>query len=168
MKPIPTVKSTSKFFRTIRIFHTILNPLNFLERRIRKYGDFYQVTFKTAPPTLMTSNPKAIEDILTASPDQFEVGKANKGLTFLVGDNSLLLLDGKVHQNRRRLLMPPFHGESLQRCSQQIIEITKKVSDRWQPNDSFRVRAVMQEITMRVILTVVFGIDSGTRSERLR
>jgi cytochrome P450 family 110 len=168
MRQIPTVESTSGLIRTIRILQAILYPLNFMEKRTRQYGDFYQVTFKNAPPTLMTSNPKAIEEILTASPDKFEVGKGNKGLNFLVGDNSLLLLDGKAHKNRRRLLMPPFHGESLQKCSRQIVEITEKVTDSWQPNESFKVRPVMQEITMRVILTVVFGIDSGTRYERLR
>ncbi|MGL6344249.1 MAG: cytochrome P450, partial [Waterburya sp.] len=168
MRQIPTVKSTSSLIRTIRILRAILDPLNFIEKRTRQYGDFYQVTFKNAPPTLMTSNPKAIEEILTASPDKFEVGKANKGLNFLVGDNSLLLLDGKAHKNRRRLLMPPFHGESLQKCSRQIVEITEKVTDSLQPGESFKVRPVMQEITMRVILTVVFGIDSGARYERLR
>ncbi|MGL5793017.1 MAG: cytochrome P450, partial [Waterburya sp.] len=168
MRQIPTVESTSGLIRTIRILRAILYPLNFLEKRTRQYGDFYQVTFKNAPPTLMTSNPKAIEEILTASPNKFEVGKGNKGLNFLVGDNSLLLLDGKAHKNRRRLLMPPFHGESLQKCSRQIVEITEKVTDSWQPGESFKVRPVMQEITMRVILTVVFGIDSGARYERLR
>ena len=168
MKQIPTVESTSVLLRNIRILYAILRPLSFMDRRTQKHGDFYQVTFKNAPPTLMTCNPKAIEKIFTASPSQFVVGKSNQGLNFLVGDNSLLLLDGKEHKNRRRLLMPPFHGESLQQCSEQIVRITEKVSDRFLTNKSFKVRAVMQEITMRVILTVVFGLDSGVRYERLR
>ena len=168
MESIPTVESSSGLLRTIRIFNAILRPLYFMEQRTQKYGDFYQVTFKNAPSTLMTSNPKAIEEIFTASSDKFVVGKSNKGLNFLVGDNSLLLLDGKAHKNRRRLLMPPFHGESLQQCSQQIVRITEKVSDRFLPEQSFKVRTVMQEITMRVILTVVFGLDSGEKYERLR
>ena len=115
----------------------------------------------------MTCNPQAIETIFTAS-DKFDVGRANKLLSFLVGDNSLLLLDGKTHKRRRKLLMPPFHGESLSRCSQQIVEITNKVSERLELNQPFKVRSLTQEITMRVILNVVFGIDSGTRSQRLR
>ena len=168
MESITTVETSSRLLRPIRVLNAILRPLNFLEKRTQKYGDFYQVTFKNAPPTLMTSNPKAIEEIFTASSDRFVVGKGNQVLNFLVGDNSLLLLDGKKHKNRRRLLMPPFHGESLQKCNQQIVEITKKVTDCWQIHESFKVRVVMQEITIRVILTVVFGIDSGTRYERLR
>ena len=165
---VPTVKSTSGFIRTFRQFKAIVRPLEFMERRTQQYGDFYQVTFKKSPATIMTCNPRAIEEILTASPDKFDVGRGNKMLSFLVGDNSLLLLDGKTHKRRRKLLMPPFHGESLQRCSQQISSITDKVCDRFELDRPFKVRHLTQEITMRVILSVVFGIDSGTRSDKLR
>ena len=168
MKQIPTVKSTSGWRRTLRQIDSILHPLKFMEQRNRKYGDFYQITFKNSPPTVVTSNPQAIEEIFTASPDTFEVGRGNKILSFLVGDNSLLLLDGKKHRNRRRLLMPPFHGESLQKCSEQIVEITNRVCDRLDTSKPFKVRSLTQEITMRVILSVVFGIDSGARYDRLR
>ncbi|MGD1922356.1 MAG: hypothetical protein ACFCAD_27770 [Pleurocapsa sp.] len=117
---IPTVKSTSKWLRTLRVFKSIVRPLDFLQQRKAKYGDFYQITFENSPPTIMTCNPQAIQDIFTASPNKFQVGKGNKILSFLLGENSLLLLDGKVHKRRRKLLMPPFHGESLDKCSQQI------------------------------------------------
>lgn len=168
MTTIPTVKSTSGLIRTFRQVNAIVRPLEFMERRIQKYGDFYQITFKDSPPTVMTSNPQAIEEIFSASPDKFDVGRGNKMLSFLVGDNSLLLLDGKTHKRRRKLLMPPFHGESLQRCSRQIVEITEKLCQRLELNRPFKVRHLTQEITMRVILSVVFGIDSGTRYDRLR
>ena len=168
MNQIPTIKSTSGWLRTIRQINAILRPLEFIEKRTQKYGDFYQVTFKNSPPTIMTSNPKAIEEIFTASTGTFEVGRGNKMLSFLVGDNSLLLLDGKKHRNRRRLLMPPFHGESLQKYSEQIVDITNKVCDRLETDKPFKVRSVTQEITMRVILSVVFGIDSGERYDQLR
>ena len=168
MKSIPTVASSSGIQRTIRQIKAILNPVDFLQQRNQKYGDFYQVTFKNGSPNLVTSNPSAIEDIFTLSNNKFEVGKGNKMLSFLVGDNSLLLLDGKTHKNRRRLLMPPFHGEALQKCSQQIIEITNKVISNWEINQPFKVRSVTQETTLRVILTAVFGIDSGARYDRLR
>jgi cytochrome P450 family 110 len=169
MNPIPTVEAASGLRLTMRRINAILRPIHFIEKRDRKYGDFYQVKFnrfKDSPITVMTSNPQAIEDIFTASSDRFEVGRGNKILAFLVGNNSLLLLDGKTHKNRRRLLMPPFHGESLQKCSDKIIEITNQVIKDWQPNQTFIVRDIMQEITLRVILSVVFGIDFGAKSDR--
>ncbi|MGD1921903.1 MAG: cytochrome P450 [Pleurocapsa sp.] len=163
MKTIPTIESTSSWLRAIRQINALFRPLEFTEKRSQKYGDFYQIVFKDAPPTLITSNPQAIEDIFTASPDKFVVGKGNQGLSFLVGDNSLLLLDGKKHKSRRRLLMPPFHGESLQKCNQRIVDITNQVCSRLEINQSFNVRSLMQDITMGVILSVIFGINSENR-----
>ncbi|MCC0176385.1 cytochrome P450 [Waterburya agarophytonicola K14] len=45
MPNLPTVKSTSGLLRTLRMFGSIVRPLEFMERRKAKYGDFYQVTF---------------------------------------------------------------------------------------------------------------------------
>ena len=59
MTIIPTVKSTSGLIRTFRQFKAIVRPLEFMERRTQQYGDFYQVTFKKSPPTIMTCNPRA-------------------------------------------------------------------------------------------------------------
>lgn len=168
MESIKTVKSTSGWLRIIRQLKAILSPLNFWQERTAKYGDFYQITFKNAPPTVVCSRPQGIEEIFTAPDDNFNVGKGNQGLNFLVGDNSLLLLDGKRHQNRRRLLMPSFHGESLEKYSEKIVLITKQVTSQWQINQPFKIRSYMQEITLRVILGVVFGIDSGKKADRLR
>ena len=168
MKEIPTIESTSGWLRTLRQINALLRPLELTEKRSQKYGDFYQITFKKSPPTIITSNPRAIKDIFTTTPDRFDVGKSNKALSFLVGDNSLLLLDGQKHKERRHLLMPPFHGESLQKCSDQITTITNKVCDRLNPSKPFKVRSLTQEITLRVILSVVFGVESGTRSDQLR
>ena len=167
-KTIPTIETTSSFLRFTRQINAILRPLSFIEERNRKYGDFYQVTFKNAPPTVITSNPEAIEEIFTALPDTFVVAKGNEILRFLVGDNSLFLQDGELHRKRRSLLMPPFHGKSLQGCSEKIVSITTEVCDSWQVNETFKVRPYMQEITLQVIFNLVFGVDSGERYEKLK
>ena len=164
MKTIPTAKGS---FNPLLNIYSAFRPLNFVDNYTQKYGDFYR--FKTNNrPIIVVSNPQAIEEIFTAPADTFESAEANKVLSFLLGDNSILLLDGKAHRNRRRLLMPPFHGESLQKCSDKIVEITNNVCNRLKTNQPFAVRSYMQEITLRVILNVVFGIDRGTRYERLR
>ncbi len=168
MKTIPTIQTTNSWQRTIRLLYSILRPLDFIEKRTQKYGDFYQITFKNAPPTVMTSNPQAIQEILTSPEDSFEVARGNRGLQFLVGDHSLLLLDGFAHKNRRRLLLPSFHGESLQECSVKIIEITKQITSSWAINQPLKVRQVMQDITLRIIFNLIFGQDSSKRVRQLR
>ena len=165
MKTIPTAKGT---FNPLLNIYSAFRPLSFVENYTKKYGDFYRFKLSKYRPIIVVSNPQAIEEIFTAPPDTFRSAEANRVLSFLLGNNSILLLDSKAHRNRRRLLMPPFHGELLQKCSEKIVEITNDVGDRLKIADPFVVRSQMQEITLRVILNVVFGIDRGTRYERLR
>ena len=164
MKTIPTAK---KSFGSLSNLYSAFRPLQFIEKNTSKHGDFYRTKVANTP-VVIVSNPQAIEEIFTANSNSFSSAEANKIFRFLLGDNSILLLDGKKHTERRRLLMPPFHGESLHECSQKIVDITNRVGDRLKTNQPFEVRPVMQEITLRVILNVVFGLDSGTRYERLR
>lgn len=49
-----------------------------------------------------------------------------------------------------------------------IEEITQEVIARWQMGQPFSVREATQEITMRVILKVVFGLNDGPRYEKVR
>ena len=167
MKQPPTIPN-SPLMRNWRRFQFLWFPLQYIDNRSRRYGDISQIKYPKSAPFVTVSNPEAIKEIFTASPEQFDVGKTNRGLSFLVGDNSLFLLDGKEHQRRRRLLMPSFHSESLQVYSHQIVSITETLTDRWQVGKPFRVRPFIQEITLRVILRIVFGLDSGERYERIR
>ena len=168
MKQPPTIPNTPPLLRNLRMFQFLWFPLPYIEDRTKRYGDICQTKRQNSPPSVTICNPQAIKEIFTASPENFDVGVQNKGLNFLVGDNSLLLLDGKEHQRQRRLLMPSFMGECLDDYSHQIVSITEKVTDRWQVGKPFRVRPFMQEITLRVILRVVFGLDEGERYDGLR
>ncbi|BAY04109.1 cytochrome P450 [Anabaena cylindrica PCC 7122] len=62
------------------------------------------------------------------------------------------------HQRQGQLLAPPFHGERMRTYGQYIQEITQQVSDNWQIGKPFNIRESMQEITLRVILRVIFGL----------
>lgn len=139
-----------------------------MDQNTQRYGDIYRLGRPDSPGFVVLSNPQAIKELFTAPSEQFEVGRGNNGLQFMFGDNSLLFLDGEPHQQRRRLLMPAFHGEYLQTYAQQIVEIAEQVMNQWPVGNAFRVRPSMQEITLRVILRVVFGLDRGERYERLR
>jgi cytochrome P450 len=114
------------------------------------------------------SNPKAIQELFSADPKLFCSGSGNKILHPLVGDWSLLLLDGDRHQSQRRLLNPAFHGERMRAYAQLIRNITEQVTSNWTVGKSFIARSVMQEISLRVILQAVFGLDEAERFQQLQ
>ncbi|KYC41809.1 hypothetical protein WA1_17440 [Scytonema hofmannii PCC 7110] len=66
---------------------------------------------KKALKNVYFTHPQALQQIFTADASCLDAGRTNRGLTFLFGTNSLLLLDGERHQRQRQLLTPPLHGD---------------------------------------------------------
>jgi len=152
----------------LRLFKFIFRPVEYVEDFAKVYGDNFTVWRKSENQMVYFSHPQALEQIFTADATHFETGGRGGVLKYLLGANSLILLDGDRHQRQRQLLTPPFHGERMRAYGQTIREITQQVSNEWVIGKPFNIRASMQEITLRVILRVVFGVDEGTRFEQLR
>jgi len=151
-----------------RLIKFIARPVEYVEDFAKVYGDNFTIWGNGENQLVYFSHPQALEEIFTADPSYFEAGRGNQVLRFLLGDNSLILLDGDRHQRQRQLLTPPFHGERMRAYGQTIQQITQQVSNEWVIGKPFNIRASMQEITLRVILRVVFGVDEGPRFEQLQ
>lgn len=121
------------------------------------------------PPLVIFSNPQAIAQVFTADPNLFEVGKQTSApIKALLGDNSLVLLDGVRHQRQRKLLMPPFHGERMKSYGQTMVDVTKEVIERWQVGQTVAIRYYTQEISLEIIIRTIFGIDRGEKYLHLK
>jgi cytochrome P450 family 135 len=68
----------------------------------------------------------------------------------------------------RRLMLPPFHGERMQRYGELIREIAIAELERWVPDRPFAIRPRMQAITLEVIMRAVFGIEDAARLREVR
>ena len=152
----------------LQLFYWIGDPLNFLEKSASRYGDVFTLRLGHFDPFVMICHPQAIQELLTQDAKQFEEGRGNGIVEPLVGTNSLLVLDGDRHKRERKLLMPPFHGESVRAYAQMICQITTQVASQWTQGEPVDVRAAMQEITLEVILHAVFGISEGDRYGQLK
>jgi cytochrome P450 family 110 len=151
-----------------RLIKFIFQPIEYVEDFAKVYGDNFTVWRNGKNHLVYFSHPQALEQIFTADASHFETGGGGGILKYLLGDNSLILLDGDRHQRQRQLLTPPFHGERMRTYGQTIQEITQQVGHEWVIGKPFNIRASMQEITLRVILRVVFGVDEGTKFQQLR
>ncbi len=154
--------------RLLQLIQWIADPLSYLDTCAERYGDTFTLRLATFEPIVFLSDPQAIQEIFTADAKQFDSGRTNGIVRPLVGDHSLLLLDGTQHQRQRRLLMPPFHGERMHSYSQIICESAKQVPSQWTIGEPFEVRAAMQDITLEVILHAVFGLSEGERYQQLK
>lgn len=136
----------------------------------RRYGDVFMLrSTGFAPPLTVVSDPALAKQILAADRATVRPGEANAGpLRRLVGMQSLLLLDGDLHLHRRKLMLPPFHGERMRVYGDLIREITDAEIDRWPLRREFPLLPSMQAIALRVILRAVFGVEAkGARLAEL-
>ena len=160
-----------RYSRFVRLLKFIFKPLEYLDETYQRYGDIVSIERKNSPPLIYLANPQAINRIFSADPGLFEYGgnvRAKSLMTYLWGSNSLMLLDGASHRQVRKLLMPPFHHGNVNKYSQLIDNITDRVTNNWTLNKPMPVRPSIEEITLQVILQVVFGLEKGERYDRLK
>ncbi|NES69069.1 MAG: cytochrome P450 [Okeania sp. SIO2D1] len=165
MKQIDKLK-TPKFIQQIQ---STLKPLEFLDNCAQNYGELFFTNFLGNLETLVVSHPQDLQELFNPKNKILDApGAANEIVKPLVGENSLILQDGERHRKQRKLMMPPFHGEKMLHYGEQICEITKQVTQHLQPGETFIARHLSEDITMKIILKVVFGIDEGLRFEKLK
>ncbi|MDE5100914.1 MAG: cytochrome P450 [Trichodesmium sp. St16_bin4-tuft] len=166
---LPDGPSLSPLQRRLRTWKFIFSPLSAIEERYSEYGDIFRTNTNSLYPFIYFCNPKAIQQIFTADPDTFTSGSINGILKYFVGLNSLLLQDGDRHKRQRKLLMPPFHGDRMRKYGDLIYNITSNVISQWKIEQPFPIRKSTQEISLKVILAAVFGLDQEGKSyEKLR
>jgi cytochrome P450 len=133
-----------------------------------KYGDSFSVRFLGFErPMVMISDPVAIKALYSERENGLPPGR-NIILEPILGSQSILLLEGADHLARRKLMLPPFHGERMRSYEAAVDEIVSAEIDSWSLDCEFPIHARMQAVTLEVILRVVFGIADGPRLERLR
>jgi cytochrome P450 len=143
-------------------------PIQFMEDCRRQFGDSFSVRFLGFErPMVMISDPAAIKELYREREHGLPPGR-NIILEPILGAKSLLIQEGTEHLSRRRLMLPPFHGERMRSYESTMTEIVEAEIDSWPLGEEFPIHARMQAVTLEVILRVVFGVSSGPRLDRLR
>ena len=146
----------------------IFQPRRFIAASHRRYGDL--VSFKTRfdPQFVLLFHPKDIKAVFTGPPESLRAGEANALLGPVVGDRSVLLLDGAEHIRHRRLMLPSFHGKKLAAHVQTFRDATDRAIDQWPVGDPFALLPWTQSLTLEVIVRAVFGVEDEERAAELR
>jgi cytochrome P450 family 135 len=163
--PLPPEPKGSSLSQTLR---WAFRPLPFMEDSRQKYGDSFSVRFLGFErPMVLISDPAAIKALYRERSHGLPPGR-NIILEPILGSGSLLIQEGAEHLSRRKLMLPPFHGERMRSYEAVVDEIVTAEIDSWQLGREFPIHSRMQAVTLEVILRVVFGVSEGPRLERLR
>jgi unspecific monooxygenase len=150
-----------------QLINWIADPIAFQHKYSQKYGDIFSMHLSGLGSYVIIGNPQAIQEIFNQD-SKFDIGRGNELAKPLLGQNSLMLMDGDRHRRERKLLMPLFHGERLQTYAKQICLITNQITSQWQVGQPFIARSTMQKVSLEVILQIVFGLSAGERYQQLK
>jgi cytochrome P450 len=151
----------------VQLLRYARDPLGFLSAHQRRYGDIFTVRFPYFGQITYVAQPDLVKALFTGDPAVFHAGEANASvLEPALGPNSVLTLDDAPHLRQRKLLLPPFHGERVERYGELIVEITRREMRSWPGGEPFAMRPHTQRITLAVIMRAVFGVDDEDRLRR--
>jgi cytochrome P450 len=152
----------------VQTLRWLTRPISFLESCRRRYGDTFSVRFLGfQTPMVMVSHPDAIQALYTNREHGLPPGRTLT-LEPILGPRSLLLLEGTEHLQRRRLMLPPFHGERMRAYEEIVAEEVARDVATWPEGEEFALHPHMQAVTLEVILRAVFGVTDTGRRARLR
>ncbi len=135
----------------------------------QKYGDVFALRLvPERRPLVLFNKPEFTKQIFGSDPDVFHAGKGNAVLGPIMGEHSLLLVDGAQHRRARKLLMPAFRQSAMAAYEQEVTALARDEVATWTPGAEFRSLERMNALTLEVILRVVFGVADEERLAKLR
>jgi cytochrome P450 len=156
--------------RAPRLLQTIgwwSRPTAYLERCRARYGKRFTILLVGQAPFVILSDPEEIKQMFLAPPDVLYPGEGARLLEPILGPNSVILLDEGPHLRQRKLLLPAFHGERMQRLAGLMSELAEREVASWPLEQPVALHSRLQRLTLEVILRAVFGLDRGARLDEL-
>ncbi len=138
----------------------------FSDRYHARFGDTFSVRIGALPVGVLTKDREAVARLFTGEPLQKRHG--NDVLTPFLGDQSVLVLEPAEHLARRKMLLPPFHGERVQAYAQLMERLVQEKLDELPVGGVVRMQPIAQELTLDVILQAVLGLDDQHTRRHLR
>jgi cytochrome P450 len=152
----------------VQTLATWTRPTAGLLRARQIYGKRFAVRLLGQPPFVILSDPGDIKEVFQAPPDVLHPGEGARILEPILGPNSVILLDEDPHLAQRRLMLPAFHGEAMQRLQDLMEELTERELSSWPVGEPVVLHPRLQRLTLEIVLRAVFGLERGAKLDRLR
>ena len=145
--------------RAVQIAHFNQRQIEFVFRWRRRLGEVFRMEGIIPNGPVITSHPDHVRALFTAKPDEVPSLTGESPLRPIVGPNSVLTAVGPRHMRQRKLLLPSFHGDAIQKYAEAIAQATEREIASWPVGEPFALAPRMQAITLDVIMSGIFGID---------
>src|SRR5829696_2149375 len=136
----------------------VRDPASFLERCQARYADGGSVTINILGfgRTVWVTHPELIKEVF-ARDDEMPLSPAGNLVKPIFGTKSVTGLDGKPYLDRRKLLLPRFHGERMGAFEAGFRGAAERLIERWEPGSEFELHPEMYRLTMDYLFETLIG-----------
>lgn len=133
------------------------DPLSFLARVAREYGDVVQFSLGGNRAVLL-AHPDDIRDVLVTNGRLFHKGRGLQRARLLLGEG-LLTSEDEFHLRQRRLASPAFHRARVESYAQTMAAYARRRAESWRDGETFDVAREMAAYTLAVVGKTLFDAD---------
>jgi cytochrome P450 len=128
----------------------------------RRYGNTFTINLPVFGKTVVVSEASMAKDVFSTSIELLD-RPTNLGEVF--GPGSTFLLNGEPHLERRRVLLPIFHGKRVNAYEHIIEEEVLRETAEWPEGREFKTHESMNRLALNAILRTMFGDDPSALRE---
>jgi cytochrome P450 len=129
----------------------------YLERCRAEHGDPFTLMWPRMGPVVFVGRPEGVRAVYAAPSSVLSTGPAYDYFEPILGEHSLLVLEGAKHRRERRLMTPAFHGQRMLAWADTIAAAVVRGTSGWRAGQTVVVRDTMAALSLEVILEAVFG-----------
>jgi cytochrome P450 len=138
----------------LRTVRWLRRPYAVLDAARSRHGLTFWLDLAFAGRSLVTGEPALVREIM-GHPD-LDAGRGIAALRPMLGDRSLITLDGEDHLARRRIVAPLFRRE-LERLDAATVEAAMAAARAITPGEPFSVYDLTRRISLAAIVRLLFG-----------
>jgi len=152
-------------FAPYRAWRWLTTPYEVLDQYADELGMTFRMTLPGMGRMLVTGDAGLIAE--TARNKSLVGGKGTQALRPILGDHSLIVIDGDQHRCHRRSIAPSFSADAAGRVDALTLEICRESIGELQAGSTFSVQEITRSISLRIIIRVLFGELGGDRERHL-
>lgn len=134
---------------------------------VRRIGPVVALPVLGYGPVVAVADPVLVKQVFAAKPDVLLGGEGVGPAAAIYGRRSMFVQEEPEHLRRRKLLTPPLHGAVLDGYVPIIEAATRAAMARWPAGRPMRMLEAARELTLDVIVRIMFGVSDPDEAARL-
>ena len=120
------------------------------------------------PPLVLLADREDVRELFQASPELVKPGHGGHAVMPIVGQESLMVLDGDEHLGLRRALAPAFRRALVVEQQQVVITLVESEVPLWPANREVALAPLLRALSLDIILRLVFPSEPAQGMRAIR